>query len=54
VPDPESTDRRAARSIIVRLPDAAHDKLDRFCARAGIAPEQYVEDVLVTKIEELP
>jgi hypothetical protein len=42
VSDPDSTERRAARSIIVRLPDEMQERLQRACESEACDPEEWV------------
>jgi hypothetical protein len=52
VPDPDSTERRAARSIIVRLPDEVQERLERACHLEGVEPELWVVDAITEKLKE--
>ena len=52
VPDPDGTERSAARSIIVRLPDIVQQRLERVCAEEGCEPEDWITIVIHEKLKE--
>lgn len=53
MPDPNSADNRAARVIVIRLPDPDHDEIDRRAAARDIDPGDWVADLIKRELREV-